>query len=150
MPQSLANNYLHLIFSTKERHPFLSDVIRPDLHAYMATVMKNIKCPVLRMNSVKDHIHILFNLHRTITLAKAVEETKKSSSKWLKSQSTSLTKFSWQAGYGAFSVSKSNITSVCEYIDRQREHHQTKSFKQEYIEFLARHRVDFDENFLWD
>lgn len=82
MPQSLANNLIHLVFSTKHREPRLADAVRPALHAYLATVFKNLQCPVLTLNSVEDHIHILFALHRTVALSAAVEDAKKSSSKW--------------------------------------------------------------------
>ena len=81
MPQSLANVYIHLIFSTKDRRPILTDEIRPDLHSYMATVLNNLSCPTEIINSVDDHAHLLFQLSRTITIAKAVEEVKKSAAK---------------------------------------------------------------------
>ncbi len=84
MPQSLANVYIHLIFSTKDREGYLGDNVRPDLHSYMATVLGNLACPVVLVNSVEDHVHVLFRLGRTVTIAKAVAEVKKSSSKWLK------------------------------------------------------------------
>ena len=86
MPQSLANLYIHLIFSTKERFPYLTDAVRPDLHAYMATVLANLNSPAVLINSVADHVHALFNMSRTVTLAQAVEDVKKSSSKWIKTQ----------------------------------------------------------------
>ncbi len=150
MPQSLANIYIHLIFSTKDRFPFLKDELREDLHAYMATVLSNLKCPAVLINSVKDHVHILFQLNRTVTLAKAVEEVKKSSSKWIKTQSPNLEKFAWQAGYGAFSVSESNTGAVANYIRNQQEHHRVKSFQEEYREFLEKHKIDYDEGYVWD
>ena len=150
MPQSLAHNYLHLIFSTKERTPWLTDDIRPDLHAYMATVLSNLKSPATIINSVEDHIHILFNLHRTITLSKAVEEVKKSSSKWLKTQSPSFASFYWQSGYGAFSVSESNIPQVAHYVKKQQEHHQRLSYQDELIAFLQKHKIKYDDRYLWD
>ena len=150
MPQSLAHNYLHLIFSTKERRPRLVDDIRPELHAYLATVLINIKSPAIIINSVEDHIHILFNLHRTVTLSKVVEEVKKSSSKWLKTKSTSLASFQWQGGYGAFSVSESNAQQVENYIKKQKEHHQRLSFQDEFTAFLTKHQIKYDDRYLWD
>lgn len=150
MPQSLANLYVHLIFSTKDRAPFLVKQVRPDLHAYMATVLANLKCPAIIINSVEDHIHILFNLTRTLPSSKAVEDVKKSSSKWIKSKSPELASFSWQAGYGAFSVSESNAPKVANYIQNQEEHHRRKTFQEEYREFLAKHKIEHDERYVWD
>lgn len=150
MPQSLANLYVHLIFSTKDRHPFLTDPVRPDLHAYMATVLANLKCPATLINSVQDHAHVLFNMSRTVTLAQAVEDLKKSSSKWIKTQNPKFEKFAWQSGYGAFSVSESNVGTVANYIRKQEEHHRTKTFQDEYRGFLTKHKIEFDERYVWD
>ena len=93
MPQSLANNLIHLVFSTKHRKAWLSNAVRPDLHVYLAAVFKNLNCPVLILNSVEDPIHILFFLHRSISLSAVVEEVKKSSSKWLKTHAAYLALF---------------------------------------------------------
>jgi len=153
MPQSLSKNTIHLVYSTKNRYPFITDTIRTELHAYIATVLKNIKCPALIINSVDDHIHILFGLHPTITLSKAIEEIKKSSSKWIKTKSDTspmLSKFAWQSGYGAFSVSESNIDQVKTYIKNQQEHHRTKTFQEELRIILAKHNIPYDEQYLWD
>lgn len=150
MPQSLANIYIHLIFSTKDRQPLLTDTIRPSLHSYLGQIGKTLECPIILVNSVEDHVHILHRLSRTVTISKAVEEFKKSTSKWLKSQSPDLANFSWQSGYGAFSVSESNLDSVTAYIQNQREHHRTKSFQDEFREFLKKNKLTFDEQYLWD
>ena len=150
MPQSLANNLVHLVFSTKHREPWLIDAVRKDLHAYLTTVFKNLKCPVLILNSVADHIHILFSLHRTVALSTVVEDAKKSSSKWIKTQSVDLLSFAWQGGYGAFSVSESNVATVRQYIARQSEHHRKISFQDELRAFLNKHKMEFDEHYLWD
>lgn len=150
MPQSLAKIYIHLVFSTKNREPFLISVVRDDLHAYMAATLNNIQCPVVLMNSIEDHVHILFRLGRTITISSAVEEVKKLSSKWLKTQSTALQAFAWQNGYGAFSVSESYLPRVCEYISNQRKHDRTNTFQDEYLVMLKRHGVQYDERYVWD
>ena len=150
MPQSLANVYIHLIFSTKDRKGCLCDQVRPDLHSYMATVLGNLECPVVLVNSVEDHVHVLFRLGRMATIAKAVEEVKKSSSKWLKTQSEQLAHFSWQSGYGAFSVSESIAPQVANYIKNQQEHHREKTFQEEYREFLEKHHIKYDESYVWD
>ncbi|MBL9179653.1 MAG: IS200/IS605 family transposase [Verrucomicrobiaceae bacterium] len=150
MPQSLANLYIHLIFSTKDRFPHLTKEVRPELHAYMATVLANLNSPAVLINSVADHVHILFNMGRTVTLAQAVEDVKKSSSKWIKTQDESLAAFAWQAGYGGFSVSESNVPKVANYIRNQEEHHRVKTFQEEYREFLAKHKIQYDERYVWD
>ena len=150
MPQSLARLHVHLIFSTKHRERFLTNAVRPSLHAYMATVLQNLGCPPVLINSVEDHVHILFELGRTVAVSTAVEEVKKTSSKWIKTQGDEFAGFSWQAGYGAFAVSESNVAAVREYIAGQEEHHRQKSFQDEYRAFLERHRVAFDERYVWD
>jgi putative transposase len=150
MPQSLARLHIHLILSTKNREPILHDAVRNALHGYMATVLQNLGCPPVLINSVADHVHILFELGRTVAVSDAVEQVKKISSKWIKTQGPEFARFTWQAGYGAFAVSQSNVTAVRQYIAAQQQHHHKKSFQEEYRAFLQRHRVPFDENYLWD
>ncbi|MCH8475861.1 MAG: IS200/IS605 family transposase [Opitutales bacterium] len=150
MPQSLARILIHVVFSTKNRESYLVERVRPAFHAYLSTTLKNIKCPALALNSVHDHVHFLIILHRTMTVAKVVEEAKKSSSKWLKTQDPLLNSFSWQTGYGAFSVSESNCQTVREYIQNQAEHHRKVSFQEEYRAFLTKHGISFDERYVWD
>lgn len=150
MPQSLARLHIHLIFSTKNREALLDDGIRDALHRYMAVVLRNIDCPAILINSVEDHVHILFELSRTVAVSKAVEEVKKTSSKWIKTQDAAYSSFAWQAGYGAFAVSESNTAAVRQYIADQREHHRQKPFQEEYRTFLERHKIAFDERYVWD
>lgn len=150
MSQSLANLYVHLIFSTKERVPILSPEVRPDLHAYMATVLANLNSPAVIINSVADHVHLLFKMGRTVTLAQVVEDVKKSSSKWIKTQGEGFAGFAWQAGYGGFSVSESSVPRVANYIRGQEEHHRVKTFQEEYRVFMKRHRMEWDERYVWD
>lgn len=150
MPQSLARVHLHLVFSTKRREPWLRDAVRGDLHAYMAATLKHAGCPVTAMNSVEDHIHLLIELSRTKAMSGVVEELKTTSSKWIKTRGDEFDGFAWQAGYGVFAVSASNITAVCKYIAGQREHHRRTSFQDEYRGILERNRVAYDERHLWD
>ncbi len=150
MPQSLARLYVHLIFRTKHRERLLNDRVRDSLHAYMATVLQHFNCRPVLINSVEDHVHILLDLGRTVAVSQAVEEVKTTSSKWLKTQSAELAHFTWQSGYGAFSVSESNVQAVRDYIANQREHHRIKSFQEEYRAFLDKHGVLYDENYVWD
>jgi putative transposase len=153
MPQSLACLKVHLIFSTKRREPLLTDPIRQSLHNYIAVVLQNFGCPADLINSVEDHIHILLELSRTASISQTVEEIKTTSSKWLKTQNTSLpalTRFAWQSGYAVFAVSQSNVQSVRNYIANQREHHRAKTFMEEYRAFLEKHKIPYDERYVWD
>ena len=150
MPQSLARLHIHLVFSTKNREPLLNDAVRDALHAYMATVLQNLGCAPVLINSVEDHAHLLFDLARTVSISQVVEDVKKSSSKWIKTRSREFVGFAWQSGYGAFAVSESNVEAVRAYIANQREHHRTKTFQEEYRAFLERHNVAFDERYVWD
>jgi REP element-mobilizing transposase RayT len=138
------------VFSTKNRERIITDDVRSPLHAYMATVLQNLACAPVLINSVEDHAHLLFDLARTISISQAVEDVKKSSSKWIKTQGPEFAGFAWQAGYGAFAVSESNVETVRAYIANQREHHRTKTFQEEYRAFLERHNVAFDERYVWD
>ncbi len=148
MPQSLARNLIHLIYSTKNRHLCLTDDLRPKLFAYKAGILKEWDSPALVIGGVADHVHLLFTLSKNHALSKLVEEVKKGSSKWLKTQG--LKDFHWQAGYGAFSVSESNSSQVTRYIERQETHHRRLSFQDEFRAFLSRHGVAFDERYVWD
>ena len=150
MAQSLARLPIHLVFSTKHRARILDDSVRQPLHAYLGTVLRNLHCPPIEMNSVEDHIHILFELSRTVTISEVVEEVKKSSSRWIKTQGIEFHPFAWQAGYGAFAVSESNVGAVRDYIIHQPEHHRVKSFQEEYRTFLERPRISCDEKYVWD
>ncbi len=150
MPQSLARLHIHLVFSTKNREPIITDSVRSPLHAYMATVLHNLGCAPVLINSVEDHTHLLFDLARTVSISQVVEDVKKSSSKWIKTQGPEFGAFAWQSGYGAFAVSESNVETVRQYIANQREHHRKKTFQEEYRAFLKRHNVAFDERYVWD
>src|SRR5436190_16799807 len=119
MPQSLSLVAIHVIFSTKDRSPCLTNTIRARLHAYLATVARNADCEAYRVGGVSDHVHLALRLSRTITIADLVETLKTSSSKWLKQQTAGLGGFAWQRGYGCFSVGPKDVPNVCEYIETQ-------------------------------
>ena len=149
MPQSLSRILVHLIFSTKDRTPFLTAEIRPALHAYLATVARNAGCDCYRVGGVEDHVHLALNLSRTLTVATLVEDLKTSSSKLLKTHST-LNNFAWQRGYGAFSISPTNLDAVTTYIDNQEDHHRTQTFQDEHRALLTKYGIEFDERYLWN
>jgi REP element-mobilizing transposase RayT len=150
MPQSLARLHIHLIFSTKNRATLITETVRGSLHAYLATVLQNLGCVPVLINSVEDHVHFLFDLARTVSISQVVEDLKKSSSKWIKTQGQPFAEFAWQSGYGAFAVSESHVAAVREYIAYQREHHHRKSFQEEFRQFLERHGVAYDDRYVWD
>ncbi|MBB5065662.1 IS200/IS605 family transposase [Granulicella mallensis] len=150
MAQSLSYLLIHIIFSTKDRTPILDAKIRPELHAYLATVARNADCECYRVGGVADHVHLAIRLSRTITISQLVMELKASSSKWLKVQSSTLAHFTWQAGYGAFSVGPSDLEVLRSYIDTQEEHHRTRTFQQEYLTFLKKYGIEYDERYIWD
>lgn len=150
MPQSLAKILVHLIYSTKHREPVLHEQVREELHRYTAGILKQLDSPALLINSMPDHVHILYLNARTRSPSQIVEELKIGSSKWLKTKGPGFSDFHWQNGYGAFSVSQSGVPEVLRYIEHQKEHHQRKSFQDEYREFLARYQVPFDERYVWD
>ncbi len=148
MPQSLAKVLVHVIFSTKNRHPFIQRAVRPTLHAYLAGTLANLQSPSLQVGGTADHVHTLFVLGRTHALADVVEEAKKSSSKWMKQQGVSP--FAWQTGYAAFSVSESQAQRVVRYIAAQEAQHRTVTFQEEFRSFLAPYAVTYDERYVWD
>ncbi len=150
MPQSLSLVIVHVIFSTKERIPFLDSETRPKLHAYLATVARNADCEAYRVGGAADHVHLAIRLSRTITIAKLVETLKTASSKWLKAQSPDLAAFSWQRGYGCFSVGPSDLDALLAYINDQENHHRTRTFQDEFRVFLKKYGVEYDEAYVWD
>ena len=151
MPQSLAQVIIHIVFSTKNRDPFLSDDdIRKEMHSYLGGTCNNLDCPVIVIGGVSDHVHIILKFSRNISIAKLVGEIKRSSSKWIKTKGGMLTKFSWQNGYGVFSVGRSEIERVKSYILNQEEHHRKRSFQDEYRKFLREYEIEYDEKYVWD
>ena len=150
MPQSLSQVIIHLIFSTKDREQWLDAEARPRMHAYLATVCRNLGGEAFRVGGIADHVHIVTTLPRTLAQAELIEEVKKASSKWIKSLGSQYAAFYWQRGYGAFSVSRSQLDSVTKYVERQEEHHRSISFQDEYRAFLEKYQVQFDERYVWD
>jgi REP-associated tyrosine transposase len=151
MAQSLARLWTHLIFSTKNRFPFLTDKsIRADTHGYLAKVLREHDCETLVVGGVEDHVHALFALSRNYSIANVVKEIKRTSSRWIKEISPRQAKFHWQNGYGAFSVSQSNLDEVIRYIEGQEEHHKRVTFQDEYRAFLKAYGIPYDERYVWD
>jgi putative transposase len=151
MPQALSATYLHVIFSTKERRPFLRDpVLRNRLHEYLGGVSKQLDCHPVRIGGVEDHVHLLCRLSRTISMAEWIKELKRVSSLWIKQADSAFRDFAWQGGYAAFSVSVSNLQRVERYIANQESHHRRMSFQDELRLLLEKHKIEWDERYLWD
>ncbi|HEX4608540.1 MAG TPA: IS200/IS605 family transposase [Urbifossiella sp.] len=150
MAQSLSRLLVHLVFSTKGRSPLLPQTPYGSLHAYAQGIFKTQKCHMIEMNNVTDHVHILFDLHRTEALSDVVMHVKKGTSRWLKEQSADLRLFDWQEGYGAFSIGRSQRDDVVGYIRKQQERHRDSSFQDEFRTLLGSYEIEFDERYLWD
>ena len=152
MPQSLAKVLVHIVYSTKGRRPWLKDErIRKELYAYKATILRDsVDTPALIINGVEDHVHMLCLLSRKFAIMSVIEEAKTETSKWLKKQSTDLSDFAWQGGYGVFSVSESNCEQVKRYIAEQEHHHRKMSFQDEFRLLCKRHGIEIDERYVWD
>lgn len=150
MSQSLSAVYIHLVFSTKHRHPSLRDEsLRKDLHSFLGGTSKTLECPPVLVGGVADHIHLLARFGRTITQAEWVKELKRVSSLWLKEEGR-LTDFEWQGGYADFSVSQSNLEQVKSYIANQADHHRKLSFQDEVRALLTKHQIEWDERYIWE
>ncbi|SMP51206.1 REP element-mobilizing transposase RayT [Neorhodopirellula lusitana] len=150
MPQSLSQLYVHLIFSTKDRFPFLNPEIRERVHGYLATVLRDMGSQFVVVGGVADHVHILFDMGRIHAAKDFVEQIKRESSKFIKTLRPNLDKFYWQRGYGIFSVSPTHRESVIEYIHMQDQHHRGMTFQEEYRDFLTRYGIEFNEQYVWD
>ena len=150
MSQSLVKNLVHLVFSTKHREPWLPKEHRTALFGYQSGIFQQWESPALIIGGVDDHVHALFSLSKNHALMKVVEEVKKGSSKWMKSDGPVNAAFCWQAGYAAFSVSQSNVDAVSDYIAKQEEHHRKTTFQDELRALLRRHEQEFDERYVWD
>jgi putative transposase len=150
MAQSLAQIYVHIVFSTKGHFPFIQSDVESELFAYMGAAIKRVEGVPHLINGTADHVYILTSLPRTITLSKYIEEIKRNSSRWIKTKNSNYQKFAWQSGYGAFSVSSSQKGAVARYIAEQKEHHRKITFKEEFLVFLKKYNVKYDEQYVWD
>ena len=149
MSQSLAQVYLHLVFSTKNRSPYLSHKpTRESLHAYLATVSETLKSPSIKVGGIEDHVHLLVRFGRTLSIATLIKELKRTSSIWIKRE-FNISDFDWQNGYGAFSISPSHVSPLTKYIANQEEHHKKESFQEELRRLLKKYQVSYDERYVW-
>lgn len=151
MPQSLVQFYVHLIFSTKHRQPWLTDrQQREQLHAYMTGICRNQDAPSIIIGGVEDHVHLLIRMGKSHVIPDLVRDLKRDSTKWIKEQFQNLADFHWQEGYAAFSVSPGHVDAIRGYIATQEEHHQRESFQDELRRVLKKCGMDWDERYVWD
>jgi putative transposase len=149
MGQSLTHLLVHAIFSTKDRRAFLqSEEIRNEIYGYMAGTLKNLDSHPIKIGGVEHHVHVFSSLPKNIAFSDLIGRLKGASSRRLKEKG--LHEFAWQNGYGTFSVSESNVGAVTAYIRNQAEHHKKVSYQEEIREIFKRHRVTFDERYVWD
>jgi len=151
MPQSLVQIYVHIVFSTKHRTPFLKDQeFRDRTHRYLAGICKNLNSPAPAVGGVEDHVHILCRLGKSIAVADLVRDLKRDSSKWVKVEQPQLAEFHWQQGYGAFSISPTHVDGLKAYIANQRDHHRQESFQEEFRRMCGKYGIEIDERYAWD
>ena len=148
MPSTHSSLHIHIVFSTKDRVPFIDAEWRGDLHAFLGGCLKRLDAFPQEIGGVADHVHLLIGIKPVHAIADLVREGKRISSEWIKDQ-FGVRKFAWQEGYGAFSVSKSAVPSVRKSIREQQKHHCGRTFPEEYTEFLEKHNVEYDERYLW-
>ncbi|OYP34963.1 IS200/IS605 family transposase [Rhodopirellula sp. MGV] len=150
MPQSLTGLYAHLVFSTKNRKPWLDDLIRTKVHGYLAETVRNLSSNWVVVGGVADHVHLLFDLGKFVAPVKFVEQIKRESSKFVKTLGRQYSKFYWQRGYGMFSVSPRDLRVAEQYVRTQEEHHRKTTFQDEYRAMLAKYNIQFNELYVWD
>jgi len=150
MSQSLSKLYVHIVFHTKHNKKLIKDEIKPELYAYMGSIIKDNESIPIIINGIEDHVHILCIMSKNIALAKLVELVKKHSSRWIKTKGSAFSNFSWQRGYGGFSVSSSVHEITKKYIENQVNHHKKVDYKEEYISLLQEYGIDYSEEYLWE
>ena len=149
MAQTLVSLMVHVIFSTKNREPFITPEIEPELFAYIGGILKNHESRLLDAGGTADHVHLLISQSKNLSLSSLMKDVKKDSSSWIKTKGQLFRNFHWQDGYGAFSIGKSDIPELKKYIERQKEHHRKRTFQEELIAFLDEYGIAYDERYLW-
>ena len=149
MAHTFANLLTHIIFSTKGRQPFLNGEFKPQVLAYLAGIVRHLQGVPMEINGSADHVHLLVSLRPALSVAELVRVLKSNSSGWVHEKWPSRKWFAWQEGYGAFSLSQSHAGQVLRYIQGQEEHHRKVSFQDEFVAFLKKHGIAYDERYIW-
>ena len=150
MPHTCAKLIYHCIFSTKGRRVMITDVVRERLHRYVGSILSASHGSLTAIGGTADHLHMLITLPASLSVADAMRLVKANSSKWIRETFETHSTFGWQTGYGAFTVSASVVDDVIRYIDNQEQHHRSRTFEEEFVEFLDRHELEYDARYLWD
>ena len=150
MANSYISAYFHYVFSTKHRQPLIRPEFQKELWAYMGGIARKNNMKTISVGGTNDHIHILLSLPSTVTISKAIQLIKGNSSKWINESFENSKPFAWQKGYGAFSINVSILDATLRYIENQPKHHNHVSFQEEYISFLKKHKIEYDERYVWD
>lgn len=151
MSSTLSNLTYHIVFSTKYREPMITPKLREDLYPYIGGIVRNKGGTLIRIGGVADHLHLVVRLRPDIALSDMMRMVKANSSKWVNERNNvSGSRFAWQSGYGAFTVSQSQLTALVEYVENQEEHHRSRSFQDEFVAILKKHGVEYDERYLFD
>ena len=149
MANTYTRIYIHTVFAVENRMSLIKENWREELHKYITGIVQKNKHKLIAINSVSDHIHIFIGMKPIQSISDLLQDIKESSSKWINKRKLVVGKFNWQAGYGAFSYSHSQIDSVVKYIQNQQQHHRKKTFREEYIEFLKKYDVPFEERYIF-
>jgi REP element-mobilizing transposase RayT len=149
-PGAYTQNYVHLVLAVKHREAALSKDIREKVFSYISGVATSLKHKSLIVNGVSDHVHILIGLNPNVSISATVRDIKRASATFINEERLCKHQFYWQEGYGSFTYSRSQISRVYRYIENQEQHHAKKKFRDEYIEFLKRNEIYFDERYLFD
>jgi REP element-mobilizing transposase RayT len=144
MSGTYTNLLLHLVFSTKNRVPLIDSQLQPRLYEYLGGIIRNKNGMLCAIGGMPDHVHLLVRLHQDLAISSLIRDLKSSSSGWIHEHFAHLSDFRWQEGYGAFSVSQSQLDKVDQYIRHQAEHHQNRDFTREFIAFLDKQAIAFD------
>ena len=149
MAHSYVTIMIHYIFSTKNRIKIIKSDFEKRLWPYMGGIARENKMKALAIGGIENHVHLLLSLPSTLSIAKAIQLIKGGSSKWIHETFSDYKDFKWQEGYGAFSISTSNIEDTINYINNQKEHHRTLTFQQEYLAILKKHNIEYDDRYIW-
>ena len=146
MPSAFTQNFYHTVFSTKHRENLIKPELEARLYPFIGGITRDLRCTLLAINGMPDHVHLLVRYRADLSHSEMLQQIKGRSSKWINETFPQLGHFSWQEGYGGFTVSKSAVSKVEAYIVRQKEHHKRQDFKAEFLDLLRKHGIDFDEN----
>jgi len=149
MPHTYSSLLTHIVYSTKDRKPLIDAALESRLFPYLGGIVRQLDGTLYAVNGVEDHIHMLVQMHPSVSVAELVRKIKSNSSRWIRESFVDRSQFAWQRGYGAFTVSKSRVGRVVAYIEEQKSHHEQRSFQDEFIQLLRRHGLPVDERYLW-